>query len=636
MYKLDERRGTYKLDEAGKRLTDALDDTALHLACFDSSGDVQGCLRANWVHNSEFPDYLREYLQLNRLERMIDPRSLTYSSLFMVEKTLRGMDLSRWLAMTLFHEGLQRKVVADVQLCELNLVRYYEKIGYRPYLPVLRLQNGGVRVPLLLCLRDRDYLRRIDSALAPLVEETLDDRGETAQEIRRHFPDFQDPRIEPTSQESLWAGLAAGPGAEDPKAGVFKGVNYRDVAKTLELSPIKLDDGQVLYTIGEKEEGLVVVERGCLGIYLSSAPDAQPIAFRGPGEPVGEIHCILGTGRTAHVKAIGPTTVLLLSPRYIDKVALKDPVAGGRLALNMCRILARKLADESLLLSRCMAREGLPPPTPLTRSYESPSLVEQQRLQGQASALLEREIALLRSLGLRDGQRILDVGCGQGVLDVALARRHERCDVYGLDSNASLLAEAKERASSLENCHFDQGDAMALPYHDASFDFVFCRFAMQHFAEPVRAVQEMARVLRPGANLVLIDVDDGGIMLHPEPAQMAWVMSAVQRIKQAQGANRRVGRALAEHVRHTGAFEGICFQVISMSSADLPMDRLVDMAFSFRTEILRSAGLDNAKESLDWLQALECCRKDPNSLLVVPIFVVSAARRDDQTRDGLA
>lgn len=103
------------------------------------------------------------------------------------------------------------------------------------------------------------------------------------------------------------------------------------------------------------------------------------------------------------------------------------------------------------------------------------------------------------------GDRSLDVACGPGTVVAAFAQRVRHA--CGLDATEAMLDEARKLAArlALQNVEWRRGDVYALPFDDATFDVVCCRFAFHHFEEPVRAFGEMVRVCRPGGRIVLCD-----------------------------------------------------------------------------------------------------------------------------------
>lgn len=98
---------------------------------------------------------------------------------------------------------------------------------------------------------------------------------------------------------------------------------------------------------------------------------------------------------------------------------------------------------------------------------------------------------LLDAAGVHRGGKVLDVACGPGAVTNLAATRGAQAT--GMDFSANMIAEAKRRFPALA---FQEGDAEALPFQDATFDAVVISFGMHHFPFPARAVAEAHRVLR--------------------------------------------------------------------------------------------------------------------------------------------
>jgi demethylmenaquinone methyltransferase/2-methoxy-6-polyprenyl-1,4-benzoquinol methylase len=98
-----------------------------------------------------------------------------------------------------------------------------------------------------------------------------------------------------------------------------------------------------------------------------------------------------------------------------------------------------------------------------------------------------------RETGLASGGSALDVACGSGKLTAELARiAGERGHVVGLDFSPEMLAVARREHPGIE---FMEGDALKLPFGDRSFDVATIAFGLRNLADPVRGLQEMARVV---------------------------------------------------------------------------------------------------------------------------------------------
>lgn len=100
---------------------------------------------------------------------------------------------------------------------------------------------------------------------------------------------------------------------------------------------------------------------------------------------------------------------------------------------------------------------------------------------------------LVDLIGLRAGERVLDVGSGTGVVARAALRRGAR--VTGLDVNEAMLSAARRLGPGIDWRHGDAGD---LPFPDGAFDAVVCQQTLQFLSDPAPALREMRRVLGVG------------------------------------------------------------------------------------------------------------------------------------------
>lgn len=103
-----------------------------------------------------------------------------------------------------------------------------------------------------------------------------------------------------------------------------------------------------------------------------------------------------------------------------------------------------------------------------------------------------------------DGSRVLDVGCGTGLITQQISGRPGVAEAVGVDPSAYFIDRARRRAPRLR---FDVADGRDLPYDDGSFDGVVMATALCHIPSPELAVAEARRVLRPGGTLLVYDGD---------------------------------------------------------------------------------------------------------------------------------
>lgn len=111
---------------------------------------------------------------------------------------------------------------------------------------------------------------------------------------------------------------------------------------------------------------------------------------------------------------------------------------------------------------------------------------------------------LLDEARLEPGERVLDVGCGTGVVTrLAAERVGGKGRVVGLDTNPGMLGVAKAVTPSALAIEWSESGADALPYADGSFDAVLCQLSLQFMPDQNRALREMQRVLASGGRLFL-------------------------------------------------------------------------------------------------------------------------------------
>lgn len=138
-------------------------------------------------------------------------------------------------------------------------------------------------------------------------------------------------------------------------------------------------------------------------------------------------------------------------------------------------------------------------------------------LQAQIPGVVRLRDWAMAALAPQPGETVVDVGSGTGSEVQRLARAvGPTGTAVGVEPNPEMRAEAERRAGQDGSlAGFVDGDAVSLPFRDASVDAVRCERVFQHLPDPEAAVAEMVRVLRPGGRVVLMDSDWGTGIVHP-------------------------------------------------------------------------------------------------------------------------
>lgn len=114
---------------------------------------------------------------------------------------------------------------------------------------------------------------------------------------------------------------------------------------------------------------------------------------------------------------------------------------------------------------------------------------------------------IINAIYIKDGLRILDLGCGSGYMTFPLAKKNKNISVVGLDIVSDTLERnnIKAKEDGLDNIEFVSYEGYDFPFENASFDLVVSRYALHHFPDIYRSMREVARVLKPGGRLFISD-----------------------------------------------------------------------------------------------------------------------------------
>lgn len=166
---------------------------------------------------------------------------------------------------------------------------------------------------------------------------------------------------------------------------------------------------------------------------------------------------------------------------------------------------------------------------------------------------------ILASLPIDQHTKLLDVGTGFGAVSYDLASQIP-LEIQAIDVDEDRIAVAKDMKEYLDrqltlpgDISFANEDLYQLPYDDQSFDFVIAWFVFQHLEEIEAATEELARVMRPGGHICIVDIDDQFLLTYPKPSTSAQIMhQALCTLQTKQGGDRFVGRKLPNYLHDAG------------------------------------------------------------------------------------
>lgn len=266
------------------------------------------------------------------------------------------------------------------------------------------------------------------------------------------------------------------------------------------------------------------------------------------------------------------------------------------------------------------------PSSPQSKEMADESMV--RNLEAQVEAIWPQEEAIFARHPLGDAN-VLDVGCGTGEIIVRLAERYPQASFVGVDLEEPHLERAALRCAPFApRVRFEHGDALALPFPDASFDFVTCRHLLQAVPDPAPVIAEIRRVLRPGGRTHLIAEDYGMLWAHPTRlgSDNFWQVFP-PRFAAAVGCDLHVGRKIHTLLVDLG-MTGIAADYVVVDT--LRVDREIFARIweawrdGYTDSMVEHCGAPREEIEEGWRQMIDCVR-DPRgyALWQVPVWTAS-------------
>jgi ubiquinone/menaquinone biosynthesis C-methylase UbiE len=168
-----------------------------------------------------------------------------------------------------------------------------------------------------------------------------------------------------------------------------------------------------------------------------------------------------------------------------------------------------------------------------------------------------------KNLKLKENAKILDAGSGSGIASRYLAEKFKHAAVVGVDVSSRRVDSARKAGNKFTNLTFETENLCSLSFKNDTFDFVFSRYVFEHIppSEQGKALEELSRCMKPGAQIWLIDIDGLFYNLYPRTPLLKKVLDKMEEVNSV---DLRMGRKLPCLLAKAG-FESITFEAVAIS-----------------------------------------------------------------------
>lgn len=258
------------------------------------------------------------------------------------------------------------------------------------------------------------------------------------------------------------------------------------------------------------------------------------------------------------------------------------------------------------------------------------SSVEQERLQQQALELAGESASLFEQIGIAQGWRVVEIGCGpQGCLELLSSRVGPTGSVIGVELSDHAVQLAREFLSErrISNVEVRQGNAAATGLPREQFDLATARLVLVNIPEPEKVVSEMAALVRSGG---LVAVHEADWCAHVcDPPLPAWdrLKQVLVSYSEAKGIDLYIGRRITRMLRDSGLVDIQVNPLIHIYEPDhgrRPI--LVQFANNLRDRIV-AEGFISELEFSESIASLERHLGNPETLVVSHLFIQAWGRK---------
>lgn len=227
----------------------------------------------------------------------------------------------------------------------------------------------------------------------------------------------------------------------------------------------------------------------------------------------------------------------------------------------------------------------------------------------------------LRNFSLRNKKKILDAGCGTGIVSRYLESTLPNSEIHACDFSELRLKQAQNTDLN-SSIHYFHSDLLKIDQPDHSYDFIFCRFVYEYLSHPVEVTEEFKRVLSPNGQICLVDTDGCFINLWSENAEL---QSYIETLRRNLTVDLFAGRKLSTYLKRAG-FKNIKWTMTSHTfqgiQRQLELENNIQRLLLAKEELTSALGSSQDYERFCKLYIEE--QKKEESTLFLNKFIASA------------
>jgi predicted GNAT family N-acyltransferase len=334
-------------DHQKKIIRDELDEDA-HLLYAEDEGQIVGTVRLNCRSKKKFPDVWEQRYDIEKFAPSFGDH-ISMTSRMMVARDYRGSSVPAALVGAVYSAGREMGSKFDFCNCAPSLLEFYEQIGFRRFTDGFVDEDNGYHVPLVMVVRDTQYLRQVRSPLYR-VARNFEHEPETGAWFQETFPSHAGIANSRTrNTEEFWKQLSdqlADPPTECIP--LFESLSDKEVSNFLRSGTVlSLQPGDRIIRQGDVGDEMYIILSGVAEAVSRKEDQEHSLAIMSKGQIFGEVAFISTAVRSADVNALTEMQVLIISKGFLTRAMRKQPEISAKVLFNLSLILAQRLRDRT-------------------------------------------------------------------------------------------------------------------------------------------------------------------------------------------------------------------------------------------------------------------------------------------------